>query len=413
MQMFKQLSLWLILSSSLYSVEHNELFIDPYYSPYMGSALFLTGHKSLEKIEDKWIFPSTPPKRGIVPSIGRCAELALFWNPINSLICVTQHEVFGHGYRVRSLHHVAKVKGYSIGVPSPYGHGGGATSIAYSEKIKIGQIQAVAIGGLEAETILARQQKIKWLASGYIDPKSASLYDMAQLSSFLYTFAKKEGDFFSGNDLETYVNLLNALYPKDPISRHTLRSALKYNFIDPMLYYDIAATWYYIFTGKSLSIPVISLADISCLPNIHVDLAPYGIEYYLENYFVYKENPFYTYIKGGQHSGNKYYGCGVHYDEIIQSDNMSMGFRLDGWYQPNFLADWELKQLFEGYRYRFVTTQLATSKVGAAASIVSRICINDTLSFFYSDIGYKTAGYLPGFPLQKSVTLRLGFSATF
>ncbi|MEI8301419.1 MAG: hypothetical protein WCG10_07440 [Chlamydiota bacterium] len=413
MQLIKQLFLFLMFSSVLYSTEHYELFVDPYYSPYMGSALFLTGHKSLEKIEDQWIFPSTPPKRGVLASVGRIVELTLFWNPINSLICVVQHEVFGHGYRARSLHDVAKVKSYSIGKPSPYGHGGGATFMSYKETIKIGQIQSVAIGGLESESILAREQKIKWLSSGYINPKSASLYDMAALSSFIYTFAQKDDKFFSGNDLETYVNLLNILYPNDQISRHKLRSALKYNFIDPMLYYDIAASWYYIFTGKSLSIPMISLGSVSCLPNVHVDLAPYGIEYYLENYFLYEKSPFYTYIKAGKHGGNKYYGCGVHYDELIQSDKMSMGFRFDGWYQPNFLADWELEQLFEGYRYRFVTTQLATSKLGAAASIVSRICINNTLSFFYSDIGYKTEGYLPGFPLQKSMTLRLGFSASF
>jgi hypothetical protein len=413
MQICKQLSLWLIFTSGLYSIEHHELFIDPYYSPYMGSALFLTGHKSLEKIEDQWIPPSTSPKRGFAPSVGRCIELSLFWTPINSLICVVQHEVFGHGYRVRSLHHVAEVQGYSIGAPIPYGYGGGATSIGYSERVKIGQIQAVAIGGLEAETILAREQKIKWLSAGYIDPKSASLYNIAQLSSFAYTFAKTEGEFFSGNDLETYVNLLNALYPKDHISRHTLRSALKYNFLDPMLYYDTAAIWYYVITGKSLPIPMLSLGDVSCLPNIHVDLAPYGVEYYLENYLLYKNSPFYTYIKAGKHGGNKYYGAGVHYDEFIQAEKMSMGFRLDGWYQPNFLAEWQLGELMQGYMYTFVDQQLATSKVGAAVSIVSRVCVNDTLSFFYSDIGYKTEGYLPGFPLQKSVTLRLGFSAAF
>ena len=423
MKLFNFFSFLIAIPLLLFSETHYEVFVDPYFSPYMGSESIFTLHKSLEKKEDSFIKPTDPPKRGILPGLGRFLELNLFWFPVNSFADVVQHEVFGHGYRARSIH--AGVASYSFDLPIPYGSGGGATAWMPTYSTTVGQFQAVTLAGLEAENILARQLKLKWLVDRRVDPRAKSLYEMAQLSSLLYSLVpsiednKIEGEeeeldpIFTSHDVEAYIRMLNTMYPDDFLSMHRLRQSLFWNLVDPMLYYGTAASWYYIFTGKSLYIPMIRIGPVSFLPNISVQLAPYGIEYYLENYLTYKNSPIYTYVKGGKHNQMEYFGCGIHYDEIIRQDNFSIGMRLDAWSQPNFLFNWTLDQLIEKERPINTIIHAMERKLGASASIVSRYRIKDTLTFFYSDLGYKTKGYLPGFPLQSSPTIRLGISAEF
>lgn len=428
MKFFKVLFFLIGIPFLIFSDAHYEVFVDPYFSPYMGSESIITLHKSLEKKEDSLIKPTEPPRVGILPGIGRAAELGLFWLPINSFGSVVQHEVFGHGFYIRSID--ARVKGYSFDWPQPYGSGGAATSWAPNYSTTVGQLQAVNIGGVEAEMILARQLKLKWLADRKVNPREESMYWLSQLSSLAYSLVpsetleiecdeeKSEQDafldlVFNPHDIEAYIFLLNIMYPDDYLNIETLRGTLKLNWLDPMIYYSMASAWYYIFTGKSLYIPMIKVGSVSFLPNISIQLAPYGLEYYLENYLIYKDSPIYTYIKGGKHSQMEYFGCGVHYDEILKGSDISMGLRFDAWYQPNFLSNWTLEEFAEKMRPIRTLTGVLKRKPGMSVSIVSRYCIRDTLTFFYSDIGYKSKGYLPGFTLNASPTIRLGISSQF
>lgn len=413
---------WTLLASSyLLSQSHYELFIDPHASPFMGSEDMLTLHSSLEQREEGILPPKDPPARGLLPGLGRWMELTLFWDPLNSFTDVVQHEVFGHGYRIRSMHH-GKVTGYSFGWPFPYGAGGGATNWNASLQIRVGEIQAVDVAGLEAENILARNLKCKWMAQGRIDPRAASMYNAAQLSPLLYALASsfpsvsdpETYDLMDGNDILAYLAGLNLLYPQESFfGLHQLKSKLLYNLCDPMIYYAFAAQMYYIFSGKSLPLAMICIGNLKWLPNLSVQLAPYGLEYYVENYFVYNTTPVYTYVKAGRHADLEYFGLGIHYNEMLSHDNMSIGLRFDSWYQPNFLVAWTLQELMDGVRPLDTYLDSLERKWGASLSCVSRWRIHDTLTFFYSDLGYKTRGYLPGFPLQASPIVRLGISASF
>jgi hypothetical protein len=408
----------------MFAQNHYELSVDPYYSPYMGSDWILSLHKGLEKKEDSLIKPATPPKRGVLPSLGRGLEITLLWFPVNAFADVIQHEVFGHGYRARSLGF--SVKGYTFDAPFPYGKGGGATYWEPKYSTKVGEFQAINIAGLESENILARQLKLKWLTTRRLNPKEKSLYELAQLSPLLYSLAdvpKKEKTTeeekepihpaLVGHDVQAYLNTLNLMYPDDFLSLQRLRGELYWNLLDPMIYYGIAAVWYYSITGKDLYIPMFKIGPISFLPNISVQLAPYGLEYYLENYLVYKDSPVYTYVKWGEHAFSQYFGCGIHYDEILKKELFTAGLRVDGWYQPNILFGWTFPEFLENTRPLSTFDEACESKLGMAVSIVSRFLIKNSLTFLYSDIGYKTEGYLPGFPLQRSPTLRLGISAEF
>jgi hypothetical protein len=415
--MLKLFRIAILLPLMACAQSHYEVLIDSHFSPFMGSELILSLHQTLEQREDGIIPPQETPRRGVIPILGRAAELIVLWDPVNSCADVVQHEVFGHGYRIRSLN-TGRVVSYTLGVPQPYGTGGGATNWYAGERMTIGDLQSVNLAGLEAQNILARAVKLKWLSDHRIAPRQSSLYNLSELAPLFYSLvqatpAEEEELSFQSHDIAAYLTTLHALYPEADISLHTLRQQLAYNLIDPMIYYSIGAWWYYVFTGNALGIPMIHIGDLAWLPNLSVQLAPYGIEYYMEHYFLYKERPIYAYLKAGECAGLEYFGAGMHYDELFFQENFSVGFRWDTWYQPNFLVNWTIAEFSEGKRPIHTYASSLKSKWGTSASIVSRMRIQDTLTFFYSDLGYKTKGYLPGFSLKQSPIIRLGISAEF
>lgn len=415
--MLKLFRIAMLLPLMACAQSHYEVLIDPHFSPFMGSELMISLHKSLEQREDGIIPPKETPRRGALPALGRAAELMLFWGPVNSFTDVVQHEVFGHGYRVRSLS-TGRVVSYTFGVPVPYGTGGGATNWYAGDRTTMGELQSVNLAGLEAQNILARSVKLKWLTDHCIEPRQSSLYSLSELAPLFYalvdaTPAEDEEPCFESHDIAAYLATLEALYPEADISFHELRKQLAYNLIDPMIYYSIGAWWYYVFTGNALSIPMIRIGDLAWLPNLSVQLAPYGLEYYVENYFLYKERPIYAYLKAGECAGLEYFGAGIHYEELFAQENFSVGFRWDTWYQPNFLVNWTIAEFSESERPINTYAASLKRKWGTSASVVSRMRIKDTLTFFYSDLGYKTKGYLPGFSLKKSPIIRVGISAEF
>ena len=124
----------LSLGSVAAEVYHNAI-VDRYFSSYIGAEDILSAHRGLEYIQDRIYSPPDKPRRGFWIGTERFAELFFIWNPIDEIAATTQHEVFGHGYRLRSLNRDrARVVKYRINVPIPYGTGGGATYFHYNKK---------------------------------------------------------------------------------------------------------------------------------------------------------------------------------------------------------------------------------------------------------------------------------------
>ncbi|MBM3194615.1 MAG: hypothetical protein FJZ60_02500, partial [Chlamydiae bacterium] len=93
-----------LLSSCLcLSLASSELSLDQYLSPYVGANLVETTTEGLITFEDAL----KPEADGTLQQIGagfyRFGTLVLFWGPLGIAENLVQHEVFGHGYRVRSF----------------------------------------------------------------------------------------------------------------------------------------------------------------------------------------------------------------------------------------------------------------------------------------------------------------------
>lgn len=376
------------------------VMVDPHFSPYSGSANLIFVQDLMIQGEDALFKKSN--RNSTMKVWGRTFEQFLFWYNINMLADVTQHEVFGHGYRLRELGYHPKK--YTI---SPWG---GATYFNTKEyyRMTVGESLAITVAGLEAEQILARDLKMQWMAKGEIDGRLATLYNQAQQSIFWYTLithlGRLKGDSDSGNDVKAYMYFHNHSYPDGELTHGKLIRWTIFNWLDPMTFYSYYSFFYYIAEGKPWKFPMLSFGDdLKYLPNVKIGYAPYAPEAYLENFFLYKGNPLYFYFKGG----NRSFGLGFAYDHLYSGRRGSLGFKFDGWNQAVFNTPVTVEELLDtGTAFR---PELNKRRWGAALSVTGRLNLFSKLALF-SELGGKTSGYLPGYGLDREIVARVGLT---
>ena len=389
--------------------ENYQIMGDIDFSPYSGAQNLLTLHESLEKAFS-YVIPNKQEKKAIY-AILRILELGFIWGPLARAELVVQHEVFGHGYRIRDIgSNRAKVSGYQIDMPPPYGEGGGVTRYSFSSDLTSFQDIAISSGGVEASAILANRLKMKWMESLRLDPKKASLYLEAHLDLVNYVLSMEDSFWFSdtGHDIKSYIFWLNNTYFEDELKTSDLKDAAIVNLLDPMMYYSIGSYFYYIFTGNDIKIPMIDIKGVKFLPNFRLGLAPYGPEYFLENFLSYKNRAIYSYLRVGNHNNNTFWGVGIEYPKLYEFNLNTIGFRFDLFHQPKIYSK-EAMTIFEEIQVGYTPQELNKMIYGISANIVydRKFSKKSNISIF-TEIGYKTDGYIPGFSLEKGLIFRLG-----
>jgi len=393
-------------------------------SPYAGGEDILFLHRCIERTEG-WLISRSPVYYSKAPQarIWRLSELLMGWLPLNYLAVVAEHEIFGHGYRIRDISHgKVKVEGYSFNTPPPYGPGGAATSYDISAKYTTTDETAVAMAGVESTAILAWIAKLKWLESGKIDPRQVALYLLGQYDLILYIGSLKvlDDNEMDGHDIKAYVESVNQTYTANRLKGGRLRSLSWMNLADPFTYYSIYAWFHYISAGKESQIPMIPLFGYGYLPGIRLGLTPFGPEYFVENFLLKDKQPIYFYAKGGRHAKNNYYGLGMFAPKIWIVDRWTFGARFDGWYQPKLLLQPASINIFEidfdhppnpnDPLYPYADQH--DMRIGAAGSVLVG-CKIDRLSGFETEIGYKAQGFLPGYSLKASPVARVYYTLFF
>ena len=373
------------------------LVVDPYFSPYAGGANLLV----VDDYLISWRESLNPLKYSDV--VSRTLEQFFLWSPVGVLTATTQHEVFGHGYRLRSL----GVTPISYRITGR----GGSTYFSVPWNFEVGKLISVAVAGLEAESILAWELKMKWIKKRKIDGRESTLYITTQQSLFTYTMRTYLSPFIlsgppGGNDIHHYLLLHRALFPNQELSLSTLSKWAALSLLDPMTYYSWYAYFSFMIKDKPSGVPMISLAkDLDYLPNLKVGFAPYAPEVYFENFFLNKDHPIYFYLKGGRRS----YGFGGVYDELLAGSYGHLGIKIDLWNQGNFISSLTLEDL-EHERYRPFGTLPETPrqrKFGGALSLRAFMRFGEDKALFV-EVGGKTSGYLPGYSLGKGPVFRIG-----
>lgn len=401
-------------SEATYKIE-----VDISMSPYAGGEVLLFGQRALERTFG-WAMGSNPvvysSRNGA--RMWRLCEEFLLWLPANYFEVVLQHEVYGHGYRLRDLNRVdqAEVLGYDFGIPIPYGSGGGATFFEISENYTTTEGSMTASAGVESTAILANLTKWKWIEANRIDPRQVFLYLFSQYDLPLYVGSIDGAEEIDGHDMKIYAEMVNYTYPEKLLDSSLLKALSWINLADPFTYYAIYALFHYISSGEQAPIPMIGRCY---LPGLRLGLTPFGPEIFLENYFRYKM-PLYGYIKAGQHSENSYYGLGFYGTDLWNYTIFHLGLRADVWYQPQLLLDpgsipfseINFKEtpnpLFPLYPF----SQQKQMKWGGAFSLIGKIKQSSLLGYEI-ELGGKSEGFLPGYSLRSSLTLRVSTNLLF
>lgn len=394
-----------IISLPLVAQAPYGVMIDIDMSPYAGAQCLMLPGKALMRTQD--YFDLHTYQANLQEGALRAAELIFLWDPLGILMMVTQHEVFGHGYRIRSLgSYYASVVGYGIDVPPPYGPGGGVTSYNITEALTTTDELTITSAGVEATAIMAGELKKKWLLDDQIDARQAMLYLYSEhdLTQYVLGLENPATDPMSSNDMQGYIYWLNATYPDANLTEGELKTRVLINFLDPMTFYSIFSWFKYIGTGETTGIPMIPTFGAKWLPNFRLGLTPFGPETFLETYIKYKKSLTYFYIKGGNFASNHYYGVGIENKSLWRFDNMTIGLRFDGWRQPPY-AKYTVASALEGMPSPVRT---GGSSYGMALQATSYYPINNSSVLLFLTVGAKTSGFLPGESLYTAPILRIG-----
>lgn len=382
------------------------LLVDRYFSPTVGALDLMSLQDGLIYLSDfVWKDEKDTSKPRAI--LSRIAKQVSYEIPISLYFSVVQHEVFGHGYRLRSLgKNKATVKGYQIDAPFPYGDGGGATYFTITENFTISNELAVNIAGVEASAVMAGEIRLNWLKNKAPDPTQAILYLNSALDLVEYTHGI---DFFDGgNDLSNYIFWLNLLYPGKTLTEKWLKAQSMWSYLDPFAIAAIISYLKYVIFGKSSTLPMLSVGPIRYLAALRFSLTPFGPIKYIENYITYRNRIAYFYYSFGHYNHEvSYKGIGLRIPGLFSCANFSLGFRSDLWLQPNY-SDTPVNETL------FLIDSPTKNHFGVSFFLIPQYTINrKNRVSAYSELGCKSSGYVEGQDLGSGPILRLGFNMKY
>jgi hypothetical protein len=178
-----------------------------------GVFTLLTIQRALGAGEDRLI----PPKlfgedttgRRLLGTAYRLGRLVILDLPLDQLVVAVNHEVFGHGARLRELG--ATDIRYEFDAPFPYGGGGGSTSFRFSDPPPLTPAQelAIYISGIEAHNISARAIELRALARRRLHYREAWLYFWSLTSGLEYVREATDTTEPSSHDVNEFLRTFN------------------------------------------------------------------------------------------------------------------------------------------------------------------------------------------------------------
>lgn len=381
-----------IVSANAAVAKTDALIVDQYMSPFMGSALNLSMFHTYTFLDDKYL-PSSAGKINVFWSLGRIIKLS--WEDIFAQWqMVFQHEVFGHGYRLRE-YGFSDIS-YFVGI----GHGWTAFDPIEFAALPFTKRAALSAAGMEANAVLSEQIRRNWIVDNQIDRRDAWLYWVTSLDQADYILGTTDSDSHLGNDVNSYVLEVNDWYGNTNLTKHKLRHYAYFDLLDPSLYMGLYEIGDYLLQGTPHM--QIYMLNYKCYRYIFAPrllLAPFGPEFQIQNYVLTpKKMLIQINVRYGNNSDIQSYGLDVFIDPIWQYKNWTFGNKLYLWRQPKFLKQNTAVGVKNGLGFgEFIAANYKLYK-----------CLHAVGEF-----GYKTAGYAQGIPLGNSWVWRAGFSLKY
>jgi len=388
------------------------LAFDPRLTMRSGAENVLTVHHGIAWMEDRAIgtrwFDETsfPGKGGGI--MCRAGKYCLIDLPVDYFSVVFAHEFYGHGARCREFN--CQEVSYWFGMPPPYGSGGGLTKWTYSlASVSTDEEIAIYVAGLGVQAVMQRALAMRWMAKRHINYREASLYLALYLGSFFYI--QWTEDVLSANkrshDIAGYLRLINGkagFYSDNNLLMDVreLKTRNLVNLANPFLAYCLLTGFKtYVWDGNSsMGFPMLHVGQTCYLPSLRMGLTPFGPEYHLENFFRAKDKVILIDLHVGDQTFHGFWGgIDLVVSNIRVHDRLSLDVNMDLWKQPGVEIAHEL-------------TGLEGKGVGGAFSVRAYYDLGESRHkvWGFIELGYKSVGFLEGYPLDSSPVVMAGFS---
>ena len=370
------------------------VLFDRAMSPAAGATVTNAVARLLARGEDQFVplrlFRDEGKLRRGTNAAYRLLKLGLFDDPQENWLRVANHEVFGHGGRLRELFggHIS----YELPPPPPYGRGGGATFFEFPRTPTVEEVLAVTVGGMEANYLLARAIAQDALAEGRWSYRDALRYFYSEYDTIRYIRSvdplEEEGHDV-GDFLRVYNNVATKA-GKQTISTRQLRRNALVSFANPLLAYSYYSTFVsYVWQGRTTAaVPMIHFGATRYLPMARFHLTSFGTEFVLDNTFVRNGRFIDVTLTSGQTIGARTWSLGALSTRLASVRDWTIGGEGTVWRRP----EWGERFAVTGSR------ELATR---AAYSLV-----------FVAQGGYKTEGFAAGDRLGQGAFVRIGAALT-
>jgi hypothetical protein len=320
----------------------------------------------------------------------RLFKLALFDDPQENWLRVANHEVFGHGGRIRELFdgHIS----YQLPAPPPYGRGGGATFFEFDRVPTVEEVLAVTVGGMEANYVMARALAQDAMTEGAWNYRDALRYFYAEYDTINYIRSVRPIEE-EGHDVGDFIRIYNDVAAdagEDTISSRELRRNVLASFANPLIAYSYYSSFVsYVWQGRTTApVPMIHFGGTRYLPMMRFHLTSFGPEFVLDNAFVRNGRFIDATVTWGQTVGSRTWSIGGLETRLVSVKDWTIGGEGTVWRRPEWGG-------------QFAVT--ASRRLGARGAHAFA---------FVAEGGFKTDGFAPGDPLHQGAFVRVGTALT-
>ena len=322
----------------------------------------------------------------------RLLKLGLFDDPQENWLRVANHEVFGHGGRLRELFDGHGHISYELPPPPPYGRGGGATFFEFPSTPTVEEVLAITVGGMEANYLMARAIAQDALTVGRWNYRDAIRYYYSEYDTINYIRSVHPMEE-EGHDVGDFLRVYNNVATKageDTISARQLRRNVLVSFANPLIAYSFYSTFIsYVWQGRATApVPMIHFGATRYLPMVRFHLTSFGTEFVLDNAFVRNGRFINVTVTSGQTVGARTWSIGALATRLVAVRQWTIGGEGTVWNRP----EWGGQFAVTASRALDVRGPLALAVVGEG--------------------GFKTDGFSAGDRLHQGAFLRIGAALT-
>ncbi len=388
---------------------HYQLVWDRHFSSPVAAENLQTLHWGLYAVQDRVLKPrwnaEKTTSRKLLGLTYRLGKGILLDYPVDLMLALVQHEVFGHGARAREFG--LKTEKYKLWLPWPYGPQGGYISVS-GQRQPLHPGITLTMDGVGGNAVLASRVRDRGFQRGRLHYREALLYILASNDLSSYIFKTPISGPAPRNDiraflaqLDLYERLPGAGFAENHLDLHDLRRLVLVQAVNPYLALTLYAfAVHYLWRGEPMyALPAFHVRGLRYLPAIQMGLAPFGVEYFFENLLARDGTLLKVYARYGDGPPGASAGGGLHATCLLCSGPLNLDLHLDVWTQPDVALD-----------EKDLNTLGRSAGGSVQATLFYRIRRPQPSLYLVSQVGYKTRGFLPGEYLDEDVLLRIGLS---